>query len=219
MNLEKLQVLAERGRKMSRTPVARGDWYRVTNVDDRAEVFIYDAISEWGVTANDFVRDLRTITASQIDLHLNSPGGLVFDGITIYTALKNHAARVTAHIDGIAASAASFIAMAGDEIVIQKPAKMMIHNANGITIGDADAHQEMASLLNELSDTIAEIYADRAGGTVPQWRAAMSKETWYSAAQAVEVGLADRVADKNKRQAENLRSQLVRARARVALKG
>lgn len=219
MSLDKLLALAERGRKMTRTPVMNADWYRITNTSDRAEVFIYAPISEYGVNANDFVRDLRNVKAAEIELHLNSPGGLVFDGITIYTALKNHAARIITHVDGIAASAASFIAMAGDEIVIQKPAKMMIHDAGGLVIGNASDMREFADLLDELSDTIAEIYTDRAGGSTDEWRAAMREETWYSAAQAVEAGLADRVADTAKPRAESLRSQLVRARARAALKG
>lgn len=224
MNLQRLEALAERGRRMVKAPVARGDWYRIANTaDDRAEVFIYDAISEWGVNAGDFVRDLKAITASRIDLHLNSPGGLVFDGIAIYSALKNHPATVTSYVDGIAASAASFVAMAGNEIVIEKPAKMMIHNAHGMVLGEADDMREMADLLDELSDTIAQVYADRTGKPVADWRTAMRKTSWYSAAQAVEAGLADRVAGGDKQNdkatAEDRRSQLIRARARVTLRG
>lgn len=224
VNLSRLDELAARGRQLTKAPVARGDWYRITATDTgAAEVFIYDAISEWGVSAGDFVRDLRAITAPKIDLHLNSPGGLVFDGIAIYSALKNHPAAVTSYVDGIAASAASFVAMAGDEIVIEKPAKMMIHNANGVVLGEADDMREMADLLDELSDTIAQVYTDRAGGTVADWRAAMRKTTWYSAAQAVEAGLADRIAGADKQNdkatAADRRSQLIRARARVTLKG
>lgn len=219
MNLSRLEALAERGRRMVKAPVARGDWYRIEAADDRAEVFIYDAISEWGVNADSFVRELRGITAKAIDLHVNSPGGLVFDGIAIYSALKNHPANVTSYVDGIAASAASFVAMAGDEIVIEKPAKIMIHDAAGLVLGNAEDMREMADLLDELSDTIAGIYADRAGGKVADWRAAMRKETWYSAAQAVQAGLADRVANDGKQGANNARSQLVRARARVTLRG
>jgi ATP-dependent protease ClpP protease subunit len=223
VNLSRLDKLAARGRQLMKAPTARGDWYRITaTADDRTEVFIYDAISEWGVNAGDFVRDLRAITTPSIDLHLNSPGGLVFDGIAIFTALRNHPATVTSYVDGIAASAASFVAMAGDDIVMEKPAKMMIHDAQGVTIGGPQAHREMLDLLDELSDTIAEVYADRAGGTVADWRAAMRRETWYSAAQAVKAGLADRIADgkqHSKATPEDRRSQMIRARARVTLRG
>lgn len=221
MDLSRLETLAARGRQLApsvNSQKVSGDWYRIANAGERAEVFIYDAISEWGVSANDFVRDLRAVNAKAIDLHINSPGGLVFDGIAIYSALKNHAATVTAHVDGIAASAASFIAMAGDEVVMEKPAKLMIHDAAGLVLGNAGDMREMADLLDELSDTIAEMYADRAGGSVSSWRAAMRKESWYSAAEAVAAGLADRV--NNAQPApEDRSSQLVRARARVLLKG
>lgn len=221
MNLSHLVALSERCRNLARAPMNQsGQWYRIANAaSDRAEVFIYDAISDFGVGASDFVKDLHGITAGNIDLHINSPGGFVFDGVAIYSALKNHKASVTSHVDGIAASAASFIAMAGDEVVIEKPAKMMIHNAQGLTIGGPAEHAEMTNLLNELSDTIAEIYADKAGGSVQTWRAAMDKTTWYSSADAVKAGLADRVANDKQAAPENLRSQLIRARARVALRG
>lgn len=223
MNLDRLTALADRGRTMARRDASNrttpGDWYRIGNAaGDRAEVFIYDFIDEFGVNANDFVRDLRAITAKAIDLHINSGGGLVFDGIAIYSALKNHAATVDVFVDGIAASAASFVAMAGDTVTVEKPAKLMIHDAGGLVLGNAADMREMADLLDELSDTIAGIYADRAGGKPADWRAAMQRETWYSAHQAVEAGLADKVANDSTPAPEDRRSQLIRARARVALR-
>lgn len=204
---KQLMTLAERCRELIRQPENRtpdqAQWFRVVNADggetDRAELFIYGAIGDfWGdddVTPAAFVRALRGISASTIDLHINSPGGYVFDGVAIHAALLNHAATVEVHIDGIAASAASFVAMAGDTISIEKPAKMMIHDARALTIGNADDHHDAASVLDELSDTIAGIYADRAGGTVASWREAMKAETWYSAQAAVDAGLADQVAN------------------------
>lgn len=223
MNLDRLTALADRGERLqkpkSRETQPRTDWYRVSNADAaRAEVFIYDFIDEFGVNANDFVRDLRAITAKSIDLHINSGGGLVFDAVAIFSALKNHPAKVDVSVDGVAASAASFIAMAGDTIAIEKPAKMMIHDAGGLVLGNAADMREMADLLDDLSDTIAGIYADRAGGTVAKWREAMRAETWYGAAEAVKAGLADKVANDSKPAApEDRRTQLIRARARVAL--
>jgi ATP-dependent protease ClpP protease subunit len=219
VTLDKLTALADRGRAMVRRPENRGDWYRISNAEDRAEVFIYGAIDDWdGVSASGFVRELRAVTAKAIDLHINSPGGLVFDAIAIHAALKNHAATVDVHVDGLAASAASFVAMAGDTVTIEKPAKMMIHDAMGLTIGNAADMREMADLLDELSDTIAGIYADRAGGTVASWREAMRAETWYGAAEAVKAGLADKVANDGKPAPEDRHSQAIRARARVALR-
>lgn len=204
---KQLMTLAERCRELVRQPENRkpdpAQWFRVANADggdtDRAELFIYGAIGDfWGdddVTPAAFVQALRGISASTIDLHINSPGGYVFDGVAIHAALLNHAATVEVHIDGLAASAASFVAMAGDTISIEKPAKMMIHDARGLTIGNADDHHSAAAILDELSDTIAGIYADRAGGTVESWRDVMKAETWYSSAEAVAAGLADQVSN------------------------
>jgi ATP-dependent protease ClpP protease subunit len=221
MHAEKLLELANRAKSLVKPPEARsGDWFRVVNANgERAELYIYGVIGDdWNpedVTASQFVNALKEITASSIDLHINSPGGLVFDGVAIYSALKNHSATVNVSVDGIAASAASFVAMAGDSIAIEKPAKMMIHDARGLVIGNSDDMTEMASLLNELSDTIAEIYSDRAGGSVESWRAKMKAETWFSSAEAVKSGLADRVANDKASAPESRSSQLVRARARV----
>ena len=221
MNLDRLQALAGQGAQLlgNARPRNTGDWYRISNAtSERAEVLLYGAISDWdGITADAFVRELRGITADAIDLRINSPGGLVFDAVAIYSALKNHPATVDVSIDGLAASAASFVAMAGDTIAIERPAKIMIHDAAGLTIGNADDMRQMADLLDELSDTIAEIYADRAGGPVSKWRASMRAETWYSAADAVKAGLADRVAGEPQAAPEDRRSQALRARARVTL--
>lgn len=222
--LNRLHGLAERARALRQPPRAAGDWFKVAGeAADRAEVRIYGAIgSDWDegdVTAARFVDQLKQITAPVIDLHINSPGGLVFDGIAIYSALLNHPARVEVHVDGIAASAASFVAMAGDRVEMEKPAKLMIHDAGGLVLGNAADMREMADLLDELSDTIAGIYADRAGGTAARWREAMRAETWYSASAAVKAGLADAVAnDRSSAPDNHRRSQLIRARARVHLK-
>jgi ATP-dependent protease ClpP protease subunit len=213
---------------MTASPENRGgDWWKIGNADgDRAEVFLYGYIGddyyEEDVTAASFTKALRGITAPAIDLRVNSPGGAVFDGIAIYTALLEHPATVDVYVDGVAASAASFVSMAGDTIAMQKPAKMMIHDASGIVLGNAADMQAMADLLDELSDTIAGIYADRAGGLTATWRDAMKAETWYSAAAAVEAGLADRVANDTTETGPDDRhnqSELIRARARLLLKG
>jgi ATP-dependent protease ClpP protease subunit len=131
------------------------------------------------------------VTASVINLHINSPGGSVFDGLAIYNALKDHTAEVRVTVDALAASAASFIAQSGDNIRMGRQAMMMIHDASGFTVGNAKDHREMANLLDKLSDAIAEIYADRTGFPTAHWRNAMLVETWYSAQEAVDAMLAD----------------------------
>jgi ATP-dependent protease ClpP protease subunit len=222
VNLTELTALADAYRALAERhapPKPRGgDWYRITAQGDTAEVFLYDVIG-YETTADTFVRELAAIDAPAIDVRVNSLGGLVWDGTAIYAALRNHPARITVRVDGIAASAASFVAMAGDEIVMERPARMMIHNAQGIAIGDPTVMREMADLLDELSDGIADIYAERAGGDRQKWRKAMNATTWYSAQQAVEARLADRVAKPPARQTNSIdqRTQQIRARARATL--
>ena len=196
----------------------QGRWYEIRNQaeDDRARVDLYDVIGEWGVTAADFVRDLRNIDADVIDLHINSPGGLIHDGLTIYNALLDHPARVEATVDGIAASSASWILQAGDQRIMNRHTEVMIHDGLALTIGTESDHLETAELLGRLSDNIAAIYAERGGSTVSEWRTAMRAETWYTAQEAVDAGLADDLVT-NAGTASNHSNQarLVTARARV----
>ncbi|MDX2702155.1 Clp protease ClpP [Streptomyces sp. PA03-6a] len=179
-------------------------WYRITNAtsDDEAEMLIYDEIGGWwGTGAEDFVADLRSVTAPNLKLRINSPGGSVFEGITIANAIRNHPAQVTVQVDGIAASIASVIAMAGDRLVMMPQSTLMIHDASGVCMGNAADMQEMADLLAKLSDNIADVYASRAGGTRDEWRAAMQAESWYLAQEAVDAGLADEVGQSAKQAA------------------
>jgi ATP-dependent protease ClpP protease subunit len=169
-------------------------WYSIRNLAQSTEVFLYDEVGAWGVSANDFVKELRDIKAPVIDLRVSSPGGDVFDGVAIYNALKNHPATVNVIIDGLAASAASFICQAGDRIAIARNAQMMIHEAHAVAVGNSKDMAAMTQLLETWSDNIADMYAQRAGGTVADWRARMRAETWYTAEEAVKAGLADEVA-------------------------
>lgn len=171
------------------------NWYRMeAKSGSTADVYIYDAIDSWfGVDASQFVRDIAALDVETINLYVNSPGGSVFDGVAIMNALRRHKAQVIATVDGLAASAASFIVQAADEVVMGFGAEMMIHEASAICWGNAADMRETADLLDQLSGTIAEIYAERAGGATDEWREAMRAETWYSAQEAVEAGLADRV--------------------------
>jgi ATP-dependent Clp endopeptidase proteolytic subunit ClpP len=159
---------------------------------------LYDPIDswggDWGVSAKEFASALDEISdAPEIRLHINSPGGEVFEGIAIMNLLRSHKARITTVVDGLAASAASFIAAAGDEVVMGRNTEMMIHDAWGICIGNAADMRDLAGRLDHLSDNIASVYSAKAGGSVEDWRGAMLAETWYSADEAVAAGLADRV--------------------------
>lgn len=175
----------------------RREWFRVENAasSDRAVVRIYDAIGGWfGVWASELVEQLDAITAPVIELRVNSPGGDVFEGLAIMNSLRAHPARVIAYVDGMAASAASYIVVGGaDEVVMGLGTELMIHNPSAMTWGDADLHRDSADRLDAIRDNLATVYHGKAGGELADWVAAMAAETWYSAAEAVAAGLADRV--------------------------
>ena len=171
--------------------------------DDTAEILLYDAIvdseveAEWwgGVAPEPFVRALRGITASTIHLRINSPGGSVFGARAMEQALREHSARVVVHIDGLAASAASFLAMAGDEVVMSKGAMMMIHNAWTFAMGNADELRKTSDLLSKIDGTLAQTYADRSGQDVKTLADWMAAETWFTSEEAVAAKLADAIAE------------------------
>lgn len=188
---------------------------------DVPELYVYGEIGDPydGLTASDIVPRLADLRSSQITVRINSGGGSVFDGIALHSALVAHPARVTTVVDGIAASAASFVAQAGDVRIMRPAASMMIHNASGLAYGTSVTMRDMADLLDQVSATIAGIYADRSGRPARQFADAMAAETWYQAQAAVDAGLADQVSDG----ATNLatafsRDQQIRARARATLR-
>lgn len=183
----------------------KGDWFRIENKANRAVIDIYGEIGAFDIPASDFVREVRALQdVNEIELHLKSRGGDVFDGIAIHNALKAHPATVNVVVDSLAASIASVIALAGDNIAIYANARMMIHEARVIVglMGEMDAEAlaalsaditKLVARINETSGLIAQMYADRAGGTAEEWRARMKAETWYTGQQAVDAGLADEV--------------------------
>lgn len=178
-------------------------WYRIENLVDRpsaAAIYIYDVIGctcWWDddcrcMTAKNLIDELQGLRVDELHIHINSPGGEVDDGIAIYNTLRNHPARKTTFIDSLAASAASFIALAADEVVIALTGQIMIHDASTIAIGDADELRETADLLDRYSNNIAGIYSRKSGRSVEEFRELMKAETWFTGAEAVEAGLADR---------------------------
>lgn len=172
----------------------------LTEEGTAATLRLFDPIDswggEWGVSAKEFAEALDALpeTVERITMHINSPGGEVFEAIAILNTLRGHRARVTAVVDGLAASAASVLATGVDELIMGGNTQLMIHDAWGVCRGNSADMADMASLLDRLSDNIAAIYAAKAGTDVAQWRAAMRAETWFSAEEAVAAGLADSVA-------------------------
>jgi len=189
-NLQRAANLAASGARAMACRIVRND-AGPTRVD------VYDDIGAgWfgGIGAQDFVNQLAEINGD-IEVHINSGGGDVFDGIAIYNAIAGRSSTVTTVVDGIAASIASIIAQAGQSRVIAPGAMMMIHDALSMCIGNAADMRETAELLDQVSDNLASVYASR-GGTSAQWRDAMKTETWYTAQEAVDAGLADKLAER-----------------------
>jgi ATP-dependent protease ClpP protease subunit len=181
-------------RPVARLRQGRNDWYSIKNqADGSAEIAIYDVIGYDGVTAGDFLAELKALDVKRIDVRINSPGGEVYDSVAIYNALRNHPAEITTYVDGLAASGASVILQAGDRRITARASQVMVHDGHGLVIGNAADMRDMADLLDKASTMLAQVYADRAGGDAADWRSAMLAETWYSGAEAVDAGLADEV--------------------------
>jgi len=180
-----------RGNKILALSRGHDDWYKIVfnkNVDRRAKVYIYDEIGFLGVTASDFIKDLAPVNVP-LDIHLNSPGGEVNDGLTIYNHLLSRS-DVDVYIDGIAASIASVIALAGSKVYIADSAQMMIHNPFTMAVGGAKDLRELADQLDENCENISKIYAHHAGRDPQYWKDQMEATTWYRGQEAVDAGLA-----------------------------
>lgn len=172
---------------------------RIRNHGGMTEVFLYEVIGDEGVRAVDFIREIRSISTPDLHVRINSPGGEVYEAVAMYHALRAHDSQITVFVDGLAASAASVVAMAGDLIIMGRGTRMMIHEAWGNANGNATQMKQAVEILDVTSDSLAKFYANRAGGTPAEWRQRMKAETWYSAEEAVDIGLADRVARGDRR--------------------
>jgi ATP-dependent Clp protease protease subunit len=164
----------------------------------RGEIWLYEQIgaSFWGdgITSKSFQKELTALgKVTSIDLRINSPGGDVFDGFAIYNMLQQHPATVDVYVDGVAASIASIIAMAGDKIKMAKNSLMMIHNPQGVAIGDANEMDRVKALLQQVKGNLTNTYVDRTKNKADQVNAWMDDETWFTAEAAVEHGFADTV--------------------------
>lgn len=170
-------------------------WYAITNrkgdSDDTTEIRIYGEVGAFGLTSESFVRALKAIKTKTIDLRINTPGGEAFDATTIYNALREHPAKIVVHVDGLAASAGSLIAMSGDEVRMANNAYLMIHNASGGIMGEAREMRAYASALEKITDNLARIYAAKSGKPRQRYREMMDAETWFTADEAKAEGLCD----------------------------
>jgi len=160
-------------------------------------ISIYGRIGEdWegqGVTAKRISAALRAIGDNDVVVSVNSPGGDFFEGVAIYNLLREHKKKVTVKVVGLAASAASVIAMAADELQIAKSGFLMIHNSWAVVMGNRHDLKESAAVLEKFDSSMAEVYADRSGMDKDEAEKMMDAETWLSAEDAIEMGLADAV--------------------------
>lgn len=185
--------------------MTRKSWYKIVAADGgdgdgggHAEILIYDEIGRnWcgeGILAEEMVKDLAELDVATIDVRINSVGGQVFEGLAIFNALDRHPAKVTTHIDGMAASIASIVALAGAEVRIAENAFMMIHNPWGVEIGDANDMRKKAEILDKLGGSLVDIYSAKTEKSEKVVRAWMDEETWFNAEESLEAGLVDEVA-------------------------
>jgi ATP-dependent protease ClpP protease subunit len=170
-------------------------WYSIRAASRGiAEVMLYDDIGAWGISARQFARDLAALgDVSQINLRIHSGGGDVMDGTAMYNILRGHSARVEVYIDGMAASMASVVAMAGDVIYMPANSMMMIHKPWGGQVGDADDMREYADLLDKVEGTLIQAYARKSGKSVDEIAALLKVTTWMDGNEAVAAGFADQV--------------------------
>lgn len=170
-------------------------WFSMkAQTDDNADIYIYDEIGFYGVTAKQFVSDLQALgEIKHINLHINSPGGSIFEGIAIFNALKYHSASITVHIDGVAASMASVIAMVGNPVIMPANSFMMIHKPWAVAGGDADDMRDFAELLDKTEAVLIPAYAAKTGLTREVIAGMLKEETWMDGSQCVSLGFADQL--------------------------
>jgi ATP-dependent Clp protease protease subunit len=173
--------------------------FGVKTVGESSRIELYDVIDDdFGVSASDFTAALNGISAAEISLHINSPGGDVFTARAMVAAIAAHPSNITAYVDGLAASAASYVAMACDKVVMQEGAMMMIHNAWSFAMGNAADMRATADLLEKIDDSIVSDYMRKTGMPAGEIKAMMTAETWLDATEAVDKGFADSVVTNEK---------------------
>lgn len=190
------QKNAEAVSKIWNKPLDKSDWYKIQALaDDETEIMIYDYIGWPFNDAGEFIRALNGIASSTIKVRINSPGGDVFDGVAIFNALQTHKAKVITRIDSLAASAASFIAMAGKEVQAYQSAMLMIHNSLVYTVGNQYDLREIADILEKIDGNMTDIYTANSNVGKKEIKEMMKAETWLTAKEAKEKGFIDTILD------------------------
>lgn len=178
-----------------KSPNDRADWYKIEDKADGAEILIYDVIGFPFVEAKQFIKDLNAIKAKTITVRLNSPGGDVFDGVAVYNALKSHPAKIITRIEGLAASIASVIALAGDEVHAYANTMYMIHDPWVMAVGNQEDLRSIADVLEKIGGQLADIYTGKTGLEADTIKEMMHTESWMTAQEGKDLGFVDKVLD------------------------
>ena len=173
------------------------NWYTIKAVagSDRAEVSILSEIGYWGVDAKQFLDEFRAIRAPNIDLYINSPGGSVFEAVAMFNGMRASGKHITVHVLGIAASAASYIAMVGDKVVMPANTMMFLHNPINAVYGNAEDMRDMADILDKIGASLTATYAKRFKGEASVLDELMAAESYLTAAECLEHGFCDEVTE------------------------
>ena len=170
-------------------------WYEINNSVDVTDVYLFNDIGTFGVSAQSFVEEIKEYEGKELAIHINSLGGEVFDGMAIYSIIQRRKAKTTVYIEGIAASIASVIALAADEVIMSENSLLMIHNAWGGTQGDASEMRKQADVLDKITNEIAEIYVKKTKRPYNEIIEMMAEETWLTAEEAVALGFVDSISE------------------------
>ena len=174
----------------------KNNWYNIQNkAGETADVYIFEEIGMYGVTAQDFISEIKDLKDKPINLRINSLGGDVFNGMAIYNVIKKRESKTTVYVEGIAASIATIIALGADEVIMSENSLFMIHNAWGGTMGNSKDMRKSADTLDKISNELTEIYVKKTGLAYNRVTEMMDEETWLSAEEAYELGFVDTISD------------------------
>lgn len=190
MKINKLMQLLKDNARADAAPSA----LRCEVAEDGAHVYVYDVIdSYWGASAEALVSALASAGEKTVHMHINSPGGDVFEARAMAAAIVGHAGKVIAHIDGVAASAATYLALAASEVRMTEGGLFMVHNSWTMAMGNRTELRDTANLLEKIDGTIAADYARKTGASAEQVSAWMDAETWFTAQEALDAGFIDAI--------------------------
>ena len=171
------------------------NWYSFQNKAKSVEISIYDEIGDYGTSAKNFIDDLKSVGKKDITIRMNSVGGSVFDGLAIYNVLRSHQGYVTVKIEGLSASIATIIALAGDKIEMAENGFFMIHNPFGGSMGEAEDMRKTADLLDKIKQELVNIYAKKTQISDTDIAKMMDEETWLTSQEAKEMGFIDSITE------------------------